>query len=460
MNDTLFEISREIESSRLSSHEDSEKNLENRGSDINTDASQASECGIEEKRKTVTLDSTRSDETVILGGSDATGEHETDKESYYMGNDEYQTSSLTGERDCSSACTESTIDDKSVCTESTIDDNKSVSSDRADPNDVMRDWLSNIKPPPSPANIKLVVNKERFVTVDTEDAPPSLPRKMKSRERRGRPVIVPELPLSDYSSTAEIPRIVSTATSSGEISRSNSTASHDDLFEKIDQLIRFERRDSDNTLCLSTASGRSSSSSGVGGVGKTATSTSNRDRLDSGLQSVSSDSGSSPYPSPNVTRAPISSRHQHHMTSQHQQQHTIREESYGNDHVFRDNNDSDFSEWSPVSTLASNRSGSATPQSQLQHRPRSNSVTVSPRQHSARRRQLRTSNSTGHMSVNGITMPRCIDSNGDTSHEMAAIEKFLKLTNTYLNNKDVDEADQLSSTISLGNVSLVFFITI
>lgn len=474
VNDTLFEISREIESSRLSSHaEDDKINLENRDS---TTPSQDIERGIEIKRyKPVTLDSTRSDETVIVSGrsdgesqqtdrsdvcfvdntkyqtsenNDTIQHQKSDKENFYTENDEYQ-SSLIDERDCSSACTESTIDD-----------NKSESSDRADPNDVMRDWLSNIKPPPSPANIKLVVNKERCAA-NTEDVPPSLPRKTKSRERRNRPrpIMVPELPLSDYSSTAEIPRIVSSATSAsgGEISRCNSTASHDDLFEKIDQLICFERRDSENTICLPTTSGRSSSSSGAGG-GNGKTVSSNRDRLDSGLQSVSSDSGSSPYPSPNVTRAPISSRHQHHVTSQ--QQHTIREESYNNqiinDHVFRDNNDSDFSEWSPVSTLASNRSVSITPQQPQKQRPRSQSVTVSSSKNgSVRRRQLRTSNSTGHMSVNGIAPRRVYDTQNDTSHEMATIEKFLKLTNTYLNNKDgVDDVDE--STISLENVSALF----
>ena len=59
------------------------------------------------------------------------------------------------------------------------------------------------------------------------------------------------------------------------------------------------------------------------------------------------------------------------------------------------------------------------------------------------------------MSVNGIAPRRVYDTQNDTSHEMATIEKFLKLTNTYLNNKDgVDDVDE--STISLENVSALF----
>ena len=407
VNDTLFEISREIElsSSRLSGDE----------RDPDGDGECEAERAENEKLKTDALSG-----TIIQGGDSV---ENTGK--CFM-NSEIDTGVTDG--DCSSDRTDVIVDD----------DFNSESDDRADPNDVMRDWLSNIKPPPSPtAAAAVVIDKDR-----TEEAPPNLPRKTKSRERNGRVIVPDESPL-DYS-VADIPRILSPE----KLSRSTSINSHDDLFEKIDQLIRFERRDSENTLCLS--SGQSSSSGGK-------VVSANRDRLDSGLQSVSSDSGSSPYPSPNITRAAPMGRHHHsHASSKN----TIREESNiinnssrhndNHDHVFRDNNDSDFSEWSPVSTLASNQSTSITLQP---HRPRSQSVTISPRD----ARQIHSSNSTGHMSSNNNnyrTIPSQQVAQEHVSQEMAAIEKFLKLTNTYLNNKDSGEGSSASSSaISLENVS-------
>uniref|UniRef100_A0A7M5X701 MATH domain-containing protein n=1 Tax=Clytia hemisphaerica TaxID=252671 RepID=A0A7M5X701_9CNID len=281
---------------------------------------------------------------------------------------------------------ESDIDTPRNETESDLND-ESVSDNR-DPNDVMRDWLSNIKPPPSP-----VVETECLVS-ETMDLNAAMENNsaMKSQEENPKNDI--EIP--------KIPDIVSP--------RNSTTPSHNELFQKIDELINFDRPDSENTL----GSHRSSSAK-----------SSNRDRLDSGLQSVSSDSGS-PYPSPNITRAPL---------KQPPKSNAIREVAREvNDHVFRD--DSDFSEWSPVSTLESNRGSRMS----ISSRPkRSQSISYSPRNP----KQIHYSNSDDtNVNAGGL----------ETSGEVATIEKFLKLTNQYL---DSDGVSSISSNISLDDLAML-----
>ena len=274
----------------------------------------------------------------------------------------------------------------------TVEDSgeQSDANEGRDPNLVMRDWLSNIKPPPSQHN--------------TQTHTKQLSADYLAQHK------------ADIASetTVEIPTI--------EASQSR-PPTREELFKKIDELMDFHRDDDDpgNKTALSHRSNSVKSS--------------NRDRLDSGLQSVSSDS--SPYPSPNVTRALHQQQRDYPATSSKVNSAIRGKVHEGTDHVFRD--DSDFSDWSPISTLESHRGGTGSAVSGSVKRGRSQSVSYSPRT----RREIRNNNWNSMSNV-----PKEISK----SHEAATIEKFLQLTNKYL---DKDGASSLNATISIDDVSFV-----
>jgi len=254
-----------------------------------------------------------------------------------------------------------------------------------DPNLVMRDWLSNIKPPPPQPQPQTGTQ----LSVDNV-----------ARHEVGL----------DSETTVEIPVIVSSE---------SRPPTREELFKKIDELMDFHRDDDDDAENKTMLSYRSNS-----------VKSSNRDRLDSGLQSVSSDS--SPYPSPNVTRS-LHQQQRNYSATKSKPNTAIRGKLHeGTDQVFRD--DSDFSDWSPISTLEIHRGDEVV--STSTKRTRSQSLSCSPRT----RGELSHDNSNN---MNNVP-------NG--SHEAATIEKFLQLTNKYL---DKDGASTMNSTINIDDVSVL-----
>ena len=481
VNNTLSEISREIElSSRLSGevrrNSSGEPCVEHgEGSESEVEVAISEPCYASNEEKRITTDEV----FCILHKDDLITT--VDKKASTDDNNEFLNSEKIVVVDgCLGDAATSTSFHNDVIENDDVSDLTSESSDRADPNTVMRDWLSNIKPPPSPASAAVIDNIERIskhgeIVKQCEESStpsPSLPSKSKRRDHRAN-----TRNAESSLSSSEIPTQIVTSPTSTIVTQHRDTPTHDDLFEKIDELIRFERRDSENTICLN--SNRSTSSRGSNSNGTTndnnndtniiinnnnnnniavkikTSSSSYRDRLDSGLQSVSSDSGSSPYPSPNVTRAAASIPSP--AATAFYQRSTIRRElrrvasastatELENDHVFHRDNDSDFSEWSPVSTLASGRSCSS-----MSQRPRSHSVTYAVRDssqiHSSNRGHARTLSPPSH---NKRGVP---GKSQGSSHEMAAIEKFFKMTNTFLDKDGSAVHNDVSSTLSLENVS-------
>ena len=264
--------------------------------------------------------------------------------------------------------------------DSTIDQveqhEKSNESSQRDPNTILRDLLSTIKPPPSTD----VINKG-------------------SSNRAGK-ILNKKISQHDAVSTEE-------------------------LLRKIDDIMQF-KNDSQTETSLKCPQY-------------------NRDRLDSGLQSTSSES-TSPFPSPDVTKRALSQvrpkpERRFSCNSNFQTVREVLNEKTTNS-VFPD--DSDFSDCSPMSTLDSARGTTAS----VKFRPRSQSVSNC---------QYKTSHvvhepsSTTKQNIEKSDLSTSQLQRLNDKHEAETVQKFIALAD-----QQKDSASKLES-ISIDDVSLIFF---